>query len=224
MQIPEAYETIFDTVESSFSDQAIQVAGFDVSVALKSTEDTPSLPCRSFEIDHEPSPARLQDPPDLVCALPARLGAKVMEHHCGQHDIEVFVRIGQRFDDSFTEFNLSAGFGGLFPCPGDHLGRGIDSTHDSSGADILFGGNRERTRSASDIKHPLAGAKARQLNQSFPKGSLFASHHEPDKQVVRRSPMKNQASRLELWSRALCCCHLCRLQRTLVCNCTRVRK
>jgi len=39
---------------------------------------------------------------------PPHLGAEVMEHHCGQHDIEVVIRIGHRFGDTLTEFNLSA--------------------------------------------------------------------------------------------------------------------
>lgn len=160
-------------------------------MAVKAAQNTPRVARRSFEINHQPSPTWLENPPNLGGTLASQFRTKVMKHDRGEHGIEMGVRKRQSLSKSLSELDLDACRRRLLPRPRYHLRRGIDSTDDARRSDMSSGRNRKSASSATHIQNFIARFKASQLNLSFTKGSLVAAHKEPDQQVIANGPVQN---------------------------------
>jgi hypothetical protein len=110
------------------------------------------------EIDDEHPPAGLQHPPNLPDTRLARGASKVVKHHRAQNDVELRVRVRQRFGMGGLEGNVECRSGCFVSSPRNHLWRSVDPPNRTSRTDSAFGRNCERSGPAPDVQHGVTQA------------------------------------------------------------------
>src|SRR5690348_3483430 len=96
---------------------------------MKVRQQSSLLIAQSFEVDGEHSASRLQNASNLVYALLSRFLRQMMEHNSAKYEVELRLGEWKSLRHATPENDLHAGAPRLSLCPGEHLGRGVDTVH-----------------------------------------------------------------------------------------------
>jgi hypothetical protein len=196
LQVADSHCTALDNAQTCFAKDGFDFGETDVTMTMKMSDDASLLRRGGSEIDGQHPAAGLEHSSNLGSALAAELARQMMQHHRAQHHVELSIGERQRLDQRVLEDNLDPSLARLLVGPREHLRRGVNPVHCVCGSNLALGRDRKRASSAAHIQDLLAGGQACEAKDLFPKSTFSTERQQPEREVIERRLVKDEAGGL----------------------------
>jgi hypothetical protein len=144
VHVADAQRTVFDEAQAHLGEQGDEILRGDKAMAaVKMLGEPGPLFRTSRKVNGQDTSAGFQYSTDLESTLLPGFARQVMQHHGGQHGVELPVGKRQRFGQRVLEGHVLIGLFRLLRCARNHLRRCIDSLNGACRADAPLRGDGE---------------------------------------------------------------------------------